>query len=219
MSDSDYMPISALQHILFCERQCALIHIEQQWVDNKLTVRGNILHERVDEGDEEKRADLIITRSIRLSSERFQISGIADRVDFFSTEIGGTAIPGREGLWCPVPVEYKNGVSKQEDCDRVQLCAQALCLEEMLDCTVEAGALFYWRVRRRENVAFDADLRRVTLDTIERLRVLFDSRKTPPPVVREGCKNCSLIEICQPKNLSDVRARRHFERLFEPEDA
>jgi len=212
------MPISALQHFLFCERQCALIHLEQQWADNKLTVRGNILHEKVDEGEEEKRPDVIISRSLRLSSEKFGISGVADRVDFFLCAEGGTKIVGREGLWRPVPVEYKHGVSKQDDWDRVQMCAQALCLEEMLNCEVESGVLFYWKVRRRENVILDDGLRGKTVEAIESLRHMFQSRTTPPPVLKDGCRNCSLMDICLPENLSSTRARKHFERLFEPEE-
>lgn len=181
-------------------------------------MKGNILHERVDEGDEEKRPDLVIARSVRLSSERLLISGIADRVDFIRCDSGGCAIQGRDGRWLPIPVEYKHGVSKHDDWDRVQLCAQALCLEEMFDCLIDSGALFYWKVKRREVVAFDAALRTATVDAITRLRNLFDSGVTPPPVFREGCRNCSLLDLCQPEHLSAIRATKYVQALFDPEE-
>lgn len=218
MADLDYMPISALQHFLFCERQCALIHLEQQWAENKLTVCGAILHEKVDEGAEENRPDLVIARSVRLSSEKLRITGIADRVDFVSCSSCGVSLAGKNGHWYPIPVEYKHGVSKDEDWDRVQLCAQALCLEEMLNCPVQEGALFYWKVRRRERVEFSQELRSVTTEAIRRLCELFDRRVTPAPVPKEGCRNCSLKDICQPEKLSAMRARTHYENLFEPEE-
>lgn len=218
MSEVDHMPISALQHILFCERQCALIHLEQQWADNKLTMQGNILHERVDEGGEEKRDDLVIARSVRLSSEKLHLSGIADRVDFFRVDSGGVPVAGRDGLWRPVPVEYKHGVSKHEDWDRVQLCAQGLCLEEMLGCHVESGALFYWKVRRREVVRFDSLLRTATVEAVDRLRRLLEAGITPHPVLTSGCHSCSLFELCQPEHLSASLANKYFARLFQPEE-
>ncbi len=189
-ADDDLLPISALQHLVFCARQCALIHIEQVWADNTLTAEGQVLHARTDEPGEEKRGDRRTSRAVPLVCRRLGLVGQADTVEWHRT--------GRSG-WRAVPVEYKRGRSKPHDADRIQLCAQALCLEEMLDATVPDGALFYGTPRRREAVTFDADLRRRTAAAVDQLRALLAAGATPPARYDARCRQCSLIELCRPK--------------------
>jgi len=206
--DDNLLPLSAVQHLVYCERQCALIHLEGVWAENRFTVEGNRLHRRVhDRPEVECRAGVRVARHVRLRSLRLGLSGIADVVEFHPVAEhtdhdepdAGAVLPGVAGCWRPFPVEYKRGRPKRNRCDEVQLCAQALCLEEMLGAAVPAGALFYGRTRRRKDVPFDASLRRTTEDATDRLRRLFDSRTTPPAEVGPKCRNCSLKEVCLPK--------------------
>jgi CRISPR-associated exonuclease Cas4 len=205
-AEDDLLPISALQHLLYCERQCALIHLEQVWAENSLTVRGRHLHERADSGTSQRRDGVHAVRSLPLRSLRWGLIGKADMVEF-----GGPPSPD-DGRRC-FPVEYKRGKPKAHDADRVQLCAQALCLEEMLGEEVAAGALFYGKTRRRLEVAFDAELRGVTENTIGRLHELMAARRTPVAVYeRAKCDRCSLIHLCMPKAGSRAGAGDYLER-------
>jgi CRISPR-associated exonuclease Cas4 len=188
----DLLPLSALQHIVFCERQCALIYTEQVWAENRLTVEGKILHERVHEEGLESRGDVRIEHGVPLRSLRLGLVGKADVVEFHR-------LPGDK--WQPFPVEYKRGKPKPDDCDRVQLCAQAMCLEEMLAVEVPSGALFYGKIRRRQDVVFDESLRRKAEETAQKARALIESGKTPPPVFGKRCKSCSLVAECLPKTI------------------
>jgi len=206
--DDNLLPLSALQHLVYCERQCALIHLEGVWAENRLTVEGGRLHRRVhDRPEVECPAGLRLARQVRLRSLRLGLSGIADVVEFHPVgenavphePDAGTVLPGVAGRWRPFPVEYKRGRPKRNRCDEVQLCAQALCLEEMLGTAVLAGALFYGRTRRRKDVSFDSSLRRTTEDAADRLHRLFDARTTPPAEVGPKCRNCSLKDACLPK--------------------
>jgi CRISPR-associated exonuclease Cas4 len=181
-----------LQHIVFCERQCALIYTEQVWAENRLTVEGKILHERVHEEGLESRGDVRIEHGVPLRSLRLGLVGKADVVEFHR-------LPGDK--WQPFPVEYKRGKPKPDDCDRVQLCAQAMCLEEMLAVEVPSGALFYGKIRRRQDVVFDESLRRKAEETAQKARALIESGKTPPPVFGKRCKSCSLVAECLPKTI------------------
>ena len=149
-SEDELLPLSALQHLLFCERQCALIHIEQAWSENLFTAEGRIMHERVDSGGRESRGAVRLAYGLALHSFRLGLAGKADVVEFHRDGAGN---------WQPFPVEHKRGRAKKENWDRVQLCAQAICLEEMLGTAVPAGALFYGKSRRRQDVVFDAELR------------------------------------------------------------
>lgn len=193
--EDQLLPLSALQHLLFCERQCALIHVEQAWEENRLTVEGRNLHQRVHEQDTENRPGIRIARGLRLRSLRFGLVGIADVVEFHFD--AGTD-PGDVGR--PFPVEYKRGKPKPDESDRVQLCAQALCLEEMLACAIPRGALFYGTTRRRLDVEFDDVLRDLTARTAARLHALVDTGETPPAVYGPKCELCSLVHVCLPKN-------------------
>lgn len=196
--EEDLLPLSALQHLVFCERQCALIHVEGQWADNPLTVEGSALHQRVDSGVAESRGDLRLVRSLPLRSLRLGLSGKADAVELHRAKQRGAIVPGLPGRWNPVPVEYKRGRPKRDSSDAVQLCAQALCLEEMLRVAIPAGALFYGKTRRRLDVALDSTLRDLTERSCRRLHELVASGRTPAAVRQPKCRRCSLLERCRP---------------------
>ncbi|KPQ01761.1 MAG: CRISPR-associated RecB family exonuclease Cas4 [Rhodobacteraceae bacterium HLUCCA12] len=186
MSVSDDIPLSALQHWLFCPRQYALIHIERLWAENRFTAEGRVLHERADAGRSETRPGIRTLRGVEIRSERHGLSGVADVV-----ELRG----GR-----PFPVEYKRGQLKSHRADEVQLCAQALCLEEMFACDIREGALFYGKRRRREIVQMDADLRALTLDTAQAVRACRASGELPRPAYDPvRCDRCSLYDACRPR--------------------
>jgi CRISPR-associated exonuclease Cas4 len=196
------LPISALQHLLFCERQCALIHIEGLWAENRLTVEGRHLHERADSGTSELRDGVRIARSLSIRSLRLGLVGRADGVELL-VNAGGRVRRA-------VPVEYKRGRPKRDDSDRVQLCAQAMCLEEMLDLTIAEGALYYGQTRRRTSVPFDAALRAVTVRAAARLHAMVQAGETPPAVRMAKCDKCSLVELCLPAPPSGRRSAHRF---------
>lgn len=183
------IPLSALQHYLFCPRQCALIHVERLWAEDVATAEGRLLHERPDSGRGERREGVRILRGVALRSLRLGVSGIADVVELHGD-------PPK-----PFPVEYKRGRPKTHRADEVQLCAQAMALEEMFDQSVERGALFYGQTRRREDVGFDAELRALTGATARAAWDDIATGRTPPPVYTPACKRCSLIALCKPEKL------------------
>ena len=198
-AEDELLQLSAMQHILFCERQCALIHIEQVWSENRFTAEGRIMHERVDTQGHESRGKIRIEFGVPLRSLRLGLSGKADVVEFHRVE----GRPGDKAVqWIPFPVEYKRGRPKKENWDKVQLCAQAICLEEMIGIDVPEGALFYGKNRRRQGVLFDTALRKATEDTAARLHALVASGQTPEAVYSKKCDTCSLIEVCLPKALT-----------------
>ena len=206
-NEDDLIPLSALQHIIFCERQCALIHIEQIWIENLFTAEGKIMHERVHAADRQSRGNVRIEYSMWLRSLRLGLIGKADVVEFHrkpDSQKAGVA------KWVPFPVEYKRGKPKKDNCDKVQLCAQALCLEEMLDVEVPSGALFYGKKRRRTDVVFDSALRRQTEDTAMHLHELIASGRTPKPVYTPKCDSCSLAKICLPKTIERKRSVKRY---------
>lgn len=188
--EEELMPISALQHLIFCERQWALIHLEQLWEDNILTVKGQHFHERVDTPKNETKGNLRIVRRLRLRSLKLGLTGIADVVEF--------KINKSDGNDQPYPIEYKRGKPKIDLSDTVQLCAQALCLEEMLEINVSKGALFYGETRKRFEIEFDRALRNETINYIQILHRLANAKKTPPAKYEKKCLNCSLINWCMP---------------------
>jgi len=221
-SEDDLLPISALQHLVFCERQCALNHLEQVWHDNPLTLEGSHLHDRTHETAQrrEVRGDLVITRGLPLRSLRLGLSGIADVVEFHRVAPGAAessdglapavTVPGLRGLWIPYPVEYKRGKPKPDRCDEVQLCAQAMCLEEMLEVGVPEGALFYGAIQRRHDVRFDVDLRSHTEAATRRLHELLRGSVTPRVQKEPKCRRCSLLEICRPDATCPARSARRY---------
>ncbi len=201
-SEDDLLPISALQHLTFCRRQCALIHIEQLWVDNIFTAQGNVLHERVHDEKRESRRDVRLEHGMPLRSLRLGLVGKGDVVEFHR-DVSGKS-------WRPFPVEYKRGRNKEEECDRVQLCAQALCLEEMLGVGAASGAIYYGKDRRRVEVFFDEVLRRTTEDKARELHEFIRAGQTPRPVYEKKCDTCSLYKLCLPKIMEKNRSVRIF---------
>jgi len=189
----DLMPVSALQHFVFCPRQCALIHIERVWADNIFTVEGRILHERVHEVEGEAAAVGRVERGLPLRSRKLGLIGMADVVEFRKTG---------KGYLQPFPVEYKRGKPKPELCDEIQLCAQAFCLEEMTDVSIPEGAIFYGKTRHRHTVHFTTKLREETKRTVFQVREFLALGKTPPPTYGKKCKQCSLTDLCLPKIIS-----------------
>jgi CRISPR-associated exonuclease Cas4 len=201
-TEDDLLPLSGLQHLLFCERQWALIHIERQWEENRLTQEGRVLHERVHESATEARPGVVVARGLRVRSLRLGLSGETDVVEFQRTQEGGVGamqLEGRAGWWTPFPIEYKRGRPKRDAWDEVQLCAQALCLEETFGLTIAAGALFYGTHRRRTLVDFDPPLRTQTEELAQRMHAMYSAGTTPPAVYESKCDRCSLIERCMPK--------------------
>jgi CRISPR-associated exonuclease Cas4 len=195
----DYLMLSGLQHFAYCRRQWALIHIEQQWAENERTVDGMLFHEHAhDEGSTEKRGDTIITRGLRVCSDRLQISGICDVVEFHKADKGIT-LSGYDGRWQPYPIEYKKGKEKTNNADELQLCAQAMCLEEMLLCYIPCGSLFYGEIRRRVSVEFTDELRNQVETMVAEMKELWDRGYTPKVKANKGCNACSLREICIPR--------------------
>jgi len=208
------LPIAALQHLVFCERQWGLMYLEGLWAENRLTVEGGILHERVHETGAETRAGVRVARGIWLRSLRLGLIGVADAVEFLRWEPdrGGpdpprqwTRLPGLTGWWQPFPVEYKHGRPKSGLCDEVQLCAQALCLEEMLGVRILEGAIFYRAPRRRLDVALDDRLRDATEAAVARLHGLTGAGRTPLAVYEKKCRSCSLIDLCLPRTTDGKR--------------
>ncbi|WP_052507608.1 CRISPR-associated protein Cas4 [Desulfonatronovibrio magnus] len=189
MDEADVLPLSALQHFLYCPRQCALIHIEGVWTENRFTAEGRVLHNRVDSGCSGKRGDTVEDRSVPVRSNELGLYGVADVLEMKA---------GPEGKRIPYPVEYKRGSPKIEDWDRAQLCAQAMCLEEMLSLEIPEGAIFYGKPRRREKVVFDNDLRDLVKVKCLEMRSMVKSGLTPPAQYGKKCKNCSLTGQCMP---------------------
>lgn len=201
MTQDDDLQLSGIQHFSFCRRQWALIHIEDQWQENGLTAEGRVQHDRVhDESISDFRGGVLTLRGMRIRSDRLHVSGVCDAVEF-TPDPDGIALRGREGLWRPCPVEYKHGAGKLSDCDRLQLAAQALCLEEMLCCEIPAGALFYWKTRRRERVEIDAGLREKTERMLREMREYYDRHYTPRVKPGKACESCSLSDACLPRLL------------------
>lgn len=212
--ENQLLPLSALQHLLFCERQCALIHVEQVWAENYLTIQGQHLHKKAHEGRHETRQGVRVARGLPLRSLRLGLVGKADVVEW---ERGQGSGDGGQGVLTlqVTPIEYKRGRPKRDDSDRVQLCAQALCLEEMLGVEIPRGEIFYGQKRRRIAVAFDERLRTLTEQTANRLHELIASRKTPLARIEPKCERCSLIELCLPAVTGLERsATRVVDRFF-----
>ncbi len=197
-SDDELLQLSGLQHFAFCRRQWALIHIENQWRGNLRTVEGDLFHSRAhDEAQRERRCDTLILRGLPVVSRTLGISGQCDVVEFHA-DPAGVPLHGEEGLWQPFPVEYKRGAPKAHEADALQLCAQAMCLEEMLCCSIPEGALFYGETRRRTSVPFTRELRQQVRTLLEEMHQLFRRGYTPKVKPSKSCNACSLKEVCLP---------------------
>ncbi len=209
MSDNDFIgdpereliAVSALNQYVYCPRRCALIFIEQAWSENPFTAEGRIMHEKADSNKFESRGNVRIDYSVPLRSLRLGLIGKADVVEFHKKD---------DETWQPFPVEYKRGKPKIDDSDKVQLCAQAICLEEMLNVEINEGALFYGLTRRREDVVFDKALRMETEDSARKVHELIASGITPKAEYSAKCKKCSLVELCLPKTCSKARSVRNY---------
>lgn len=197
--EEDYLQLSGLQHFAFCRRQWALIHIEKQWRENLRTTEGQLMHTKAhDDSARERRGDLLIVRGLNVHSAVLGVSGQCDVLEFYKDE-GGVPLTSYDGRWRPYPVEYKHGQPKKNPSDRLQLCAQAMCLEEMLCCDILEGALFYGQSRRREAVAFTDELRQKVRDTLNEMHQLYQRGYTPKVKPSKSCNACSLKELCLPK--------------------
>lgn len=213
--DTDLLLLSGIQHFAFCPRQWALIHIEQQWAENVRTVDGSIFHERThNEELTEKRGDVIIARGMRIQSEKLGVTGQCDVVEFHRCT-GGIQLHGRDGKWQPYPIEYKKGAPKENDADALQLCAQVMCLEEMLACTIEEGCLYYGEPRRRTRVELTPELRSRAEDMLRQMHEYFRRGNTPRPKPAARCKACSLNNICLPTLARTVSVRDYLKTAME----
>ena len=202
----DLLQLSGLQHFAYCPRQWALIHLEQQWQENERTADGRIFHDRAHDGPaHELRGNVLTLRGLRVFSERLGVSGTCDVVEF-RRDPDGISLPGYEGAWQPYPVEYKRGEPKAGDADRLQLCAQVMCLEEMLACRIPEGSLFYGETRRREVVPMDEALRTEVVRLLDQMRAYARAGHTPKAKPTKGCNACSLRDVCLPRlgRLPDV---------------
>jgi len=216
-TENELLPISGLQHLIFCERQAALIHLERQWADDSRTVDGEFRHKTVHETAprRERRGTTIVVRGLLLQSMELGIAGIADVVEFHKSTCSGigsptTKLPGAKGFWSPFPVEYKRGRPKAHSADEVQLCAQAFCIEEMLDVEVPEGALFYGKEQRRVSVEFDEGLRKKTIKAAERFHEIIKSGNTPPATKSKKCNLCSLKGLCMPGVVARRRSAKRY---------
>ena len=197
--EEDWLQLSGLQHFAFCRRQWALIHIENQWAENYRTVDGHLMHEHVhDQQFRESRGDRLIVRGLAIHSAQLGVSGQCDAVEFHR-DPGGVSLRNREGLWLPYPVEYKRGKPKENNVDELQLCAQAMCLEEMLCCVIPQGALYYGEPHRRTVVQFTSELRGQVQDSLAEMHQLYQKRYTPKVKPSKACHACSLKDLCLPK--------------------
>ncbi len=213
--EDEYLLISGIQHFAFCRRQWALIHIEQQWKENLRTVEGKIVHERChDETFTENRKTLLITRGMRVFSRTLGVTGQCDVVEFRQVENGMT-LQGREGTWQAAPVEYKRGRPKIEDCDRLQLAAQAMCLEEMLGGTIPAAYLYYDEIRRREAVEISSDLRQEVVKVFHEMHDYARRGYTPKSKPKKQCQSCSMKELCLPRLPRLLSVQAYYQRMLE----
>ncbi|HHV39645.1 MAG TPA: CRISPR-associated protein Cas4 [Tepidimicrobium sp.] len=197
--EQDYLALSGIQHFAFCPRQWALIHLEQQWEENIFTYKGKEFHQKANQPFVvEKRRNKIVSRAVPIVSHRLKLYGIADVVEFVKRDKGIT-LDGRSGLWWPTPVEYKVGKPKVDNWDKLQLCAQAVCLEEMFNLTLTEGQIYYGKTRRRLDVLLDAELRRQMKQTASEMHKVFMHKTTPKAEYSSMCDRCSLVRVCLPK--------------------
>lgn len=197
--EEDYLQLSGIQHFMFCRRQWALIHIENQWVENVLTVEGDLLHKNAHDSEQKtRRGNVLTVRALKIHSARLGLSGECDVVEF-REDPNGVPLANTEGKWIPYPVEYKRGSPKLDICDEAQLCAQAMCLEEMLCCEIPVAAIYYGEPRRRQEVSLTPELRMKVTKASEEMHQLFQRGYTPKVKPSKSCKACSLKDICLPK--------------------
>lgn len=214
--EDEYLMISGIQHFVFCRRQWALIHLEQQWAENRLTAEGQLIHGNAHKDSFiEKRPGILVTRGLRVASRELGMTGQCDVVEFRQSE-DGAVLHGHRGHWDVRPVEYKRGREKDDHSDMLQLCLEAMCLEEMLGCRIPSGDLFYHEIRRRRSVEFSEALREEVQKTTEEMHACFRRGSTPKVKPSKKCQSCSLREICLPKLCRDPSAAAYLkEKLGE----
>lgn len=221
-ADDDLLLISGLQHLTFCERQWMLIHVEQLWAENLLTIEGGHLHENVHRIGRESRGEVKLATSLQLRSSKLGLYGVADMVEFHRDDENGVVIPGfknKAKRWAPYPIEYKRGRKRWDTADEVQLCAQAICLEEMLGCVISEGAIFYGEPKRRTKIALTTVLRDEVAARCERARLLASGSVRPVYTPGRQCKKCSMREYCLPEETySADRSRKYLDDLFKLKD-
>lgn len=218
-NEEDYLMLSGIQHYVFCRRQWALIHIEQQWEENLRTVEGNIMHERAHDGPQkESRGDIIISRGMKVFSKEMGINGVCDVVEFHKDE-EGTELFGVEGKFKVIPIEYKKGEPKSNDADILQLVAQAMCLESMLLCSIERGYLYYGTTKRRVEIEIEEEYRQKVRAAFEEMHQMYDRRHTPKVKTTKSCNACSLKDICMPKLCKDLTVRNYVEARLKEDDS
>lgn len=217
-AEEDYLMISGIQHFVFCRRQWALIHIDQQWAENVLTAEGEWIHKNAhDENFKEKRAGLLTVRGLRVSSARLGVSGQCDVVEFTRQEEGGdgAVLRGHRGLWQVCPIEYKHGKDKEDTSDVLQLCCQAMCLEEMLACRISHGDIFYHAIRRRRRIELTEGLREQTKAMLLEMHQYFSRGYVPQAKSSRKCQSCSLKEICLPKLARPEAVQDYYKRMLQ----
>ncbi len=218
-NEEDFLSISGIQHFVFCRRQWALIHIEQQWDENIYTVDGKIFHNNAHNGmQKEVRGNIIITRGLPVFSRKLGINGICDVVEF-KRDPDGINLFETDGKWQPVPIEYKVGKPKEDDCDALQLLAQAVCLEEMLSCDIKKGYLFYGNTRHRTEIVFSDELRKRLSDITNEMHEYYKRSRTPNVKKTKRCKNCSIRDLCLPDMMKYSSAKKYMQnRIMEMEN-
>lgn len=217
-AEEDYLMLSGIQHFAFCRRQWAIIHIEQQWSENYRTTAGELMHKKAhDEGSFEKRGDILIVRGLRISSRELGLSGQCDVVEFHQNE-NGVGLFGYEGKWNPVLVEYKHGIPKENNADELQLCAQAICLEEMFQIAIPDGYLYYGENRRRSHVELTDNLREEVGRLVKEMHDLFQRGHTPNVKPTKRCRACSLENLCVPKLQKVMKVREYIEQGIKTEN-
>lgn len=217
--DSEYLMLSGLKHFCFCRRRWALVHIEQQWAENVLTLEGEYMHERVHDADfTEKRGSVLLSRGMPVRSEQLRITGNCDMVEMTQDE-QGVEINLREGRWRLYPVEYKRGRPDPSGADELQLCAQAMCLEEMFVTEIPVGAIYYGETRRRLPVELTSALRKKVCSLTAEMHQLFDRQYTPAVKAAKACGNCSMYEVCQPQLSKKPSAKEYVRRMLKEGEA
>ena len=220
--DDDMLMLSGIQHYMYCPRQWALIHVEQQWADNRLTAEGELLHKNVDNpAYRQKNGDTITLRSVHIASHSLGLYGISDAIELIPSDTEENAIthPRYAGYWRPYLIEYKRGHRKPDERDEVQLAAQVICLEEMYGIYIPEAALFYNETRHRETVTIDDRLRQLTCELSKAMHNTFLSGITPKAVEQHGCRNCSLLDICAPEWTKKTNVSHYLKKTFDEETA
>lgn len=217
--EEDYLMISGIQHFMFCRRQWAIIHVEQQWAENRLTAEGNTIHQRAhNDNFIEKRAGLLVVRGLRVASSVLGMTGQCDVVEFLRSE-DGAVLKGHRGYWKVIPVEYKRGKDKEDNSDIFQLCCEAMCLEDMLCCEIPYGYIYYNEIRRRRQVELTKALRQDVESTVSEMHSYFQRGATPKVKTSKKCQSCSIKELCIPKLCKNISAEMYMKKMLDGEQS